>query len=102
MAPEPATSPTTASDTDSSSSSAATLEWPTYVRPPPPCRCRHCLGIGPPLPSDPGERARLDFQRLFFGQTDVYFIILNFVGCPGSDLGESCIDAKRADWHFVR
>ena len=94
----PPESPTTARET----SPWTGMTTPTYVRPPPPCRCRHCLGIGPPLPSDPGERARLDFQRLFFGQTDVYFIILNFVGCPGSDLGESCIDAKRADWHFVR
>ena len=55
-----------------------------------------------PPPNDPGVQQQLDLQHRFFGHLTPYMNIMGFVGCPGMDLGETCYDAKNADWHFVR
>ena len=75
----------------------------TYVRPPrPPCQCRRCTGIIPPPKDDPGERLRVDFQRDFFSVVEVYEQILMFHGCGWLDFGETCYEAKNADWNYIR
>ena len=51
----------------------------------------------------PIRRSQLDLQRRFFGDLAAYLNIRGFVGCLGLEpgLGETCFDAKNADWQFT-
>ena len=67
----------------------------------PACLCRRCQNLEIPPPADPGEARQLVLQRRFFGKWQVLKHIHGFVGLEAT-VGDTCYDAKNAEWQFLR